>query len=121
MAVRDAGPPPPAGLRESGESGRVSATVPAPARGFLWLLAGPARAVHTRCGDDMTILDDVARLVIRLSPEPVCDDCIADKLDLSVRQHANHKTRELAGSNGFTRSKGACSLCGATKLVIAKG
>ena len=68
----------------------------------------------------MTVLDDVRALVTRLSPEPVCDDCIAERLDLSVRQHANHKSRELAGSGGFVRSKGPCSLCGADKLVIRK-
>ena len=66
----------------------------------------------------MTILNDVERLVRRLAPEAVCDDCIAERLALSVRQHANHKTREIAGSNGFVRSKDACSLCGAIKLVI---
>ena len=68
----------------------------------------------------MTLLKEVERFVSRLSPEPVCDDCIADRLGLSVRQHANHKTRELAGSNGFERRKAACSLCGATKLVIRR-
>jgi hypothetical protein len=68
----------------------------------------------------MTVLDDVSRFVTRLSPEPVCDDCIAERLGLPVRQHASHQTRELAGANGFIRSKGACSLCGATKLVIAR-
>ena len=68
----------------------------------------------------MTIIDDVASFVSRLSPESVCDDCITAKLGLSVRQHANHKTRELAGSNGFERRKGACSLCGITKLVIRR-
>lgn len=66
----------------------------------------------------MTILNDVERLVLRLAPEAICDDCIAERLGLSVRQHANHKTRELAGSNGFTRAKDVCGLCGATKLVI---
>lgn len=68
----------------------------------------------------MTVLDDVERFVTRLSPELVCDDCIAEKLNLSVRQHANHKTRELAGSNGFERRKDVCSLCGGTKLVISR-
>jgi len=68
----------------------------------------------------MTVLDDVERFVTRLSPEAVCDDCIADRLSLSVRQHANHKTRELAGSNGFERRKDPCSLCGMTKLVIRR-
>ena len=68
----------------------------------------------------MSVLDDVERFVTRLSPEPVCDDCIAQKLGLSVRQHANHKSRELAGTNGYERRKDACSLCGETKLVIRR-
>lgn len=66
----------------------------------------------------MTVLDQVRGLIVRLSPEPVCDDCIAERLGLSVRQHANHQTRELAGDHGFERSKHVCMLCGATKLVI---
>lgn len=68
----------------------------------------------------MTVLDAVRSFVTRLSPEPVCDDCVAEKLDLSVRQHANHKIRELAGSEGFERRKDRCSLCGGEKLVIRR-
>jgi uncharacterized protein YaaQ len=68
----------------------------------------------------MTVLEDVRALIVRLSPETICDDCIADRLQLSIRQHANHKARELAGSGGFERRKGACSLCGSEKLVIRK-
>lgn len=67
-----------------------------------------------------TVLDRVRAFIARLAPAAVCDDCIADRLDLSVRQHANHKSRELAGIGGFVRSKGPCSLCGANKLVIRK-
>jgi len=68
----------------------------------------------------MTVLDQVRRLIERLSPEPICDDCISDKLSLTVRQHANHKTRELAGTRGFERRKDACVICASTKLVIRK-
>lgn len=68
----------------------------------------------------MTVLDDVRNLIARLAPEAVCDDCIAERLQLSVRQHANHKTRELAGTDGFERHKGQCSLCGCDKLVIRR-
>lgn len=68
----------------------------------------------------MSVSNDVERFVARLAPAPVCDDCIAERLSLNVRQHANHTTRELAGSGGFERQKDACSLCGATKLVIRK-
>ena len=67
-----------------------------------------------------TILDQVAELIERLAPDPVCDDCVADRLGLSVRQHANHKTRELAGAAGFERQIGECALCGATEKVIRK-
>jgi hypothetical protein len=67
-----------------------------------------------------TVLDRVRAFVARLAPASVCDDCIADRLELSVRQHANHKSRELAGTDGFMRDKGPCSLCGADKLVIRK-
>jgi len=69
----------------------------------------------------MTVLDQVRAFIMRLSPEPVCDDCITERLALSVRQHANHKTRELAGQDGFERRIDACSLCGATKKVIRRG
>lgn len=68
----------------------------------------------------MTVLDDVGSFIARLAPEAVCDDCIGDRLGLSVRQQANHKTRELAGSGGFERRKGVCSLCGAEKKVIRR-
>lgn len=66
----------------------------------------------------MTTLDHVRRLIERLSPDPICDDCIAERLGLSVRQHANHKTRELAGQDGFERGRDICAIFGQTKLVI---
>lgn len=71
-------------------------------------------------GTMTTVLDQVRGLIERLSPEPICDDCVSERLGLSVRQHANHKTRELAGRRGFERRKDACAICGATKLVIRR-
>jgi hypothetical protein len=68
----------------------------------------------------MTVIDQVRGLIERLSPDPVCDDCITERLGLSVRQHANHKTRELTGSNGFERGKDVCAICGETKQVIRR-
>jgi hypothetical protein len=67
-----------------------------------------------------TVLDQVRGLIERLSPEAICDDCITERLGLSVRQHANHKTRELAGSNGFERRLEPCAICGAIKKVIRR-
>lgn len=67
----------------------------------------------------MTVYDQVAALIRRLSPAPVCDDCITERLQLSVRQHANHKSLQLAGTPGYRRELGRCSLCEADKKVIA--
>lgn len=66
----------------------------------------------------MTVLDDVKDLIENMAPGAICDDCITSKLDLSVRQHANHKTRELANTPGFDRRRHGCSVCGSVKLVI---
>jgi len=68
----------------------------------------------------MSVLDDVRALILRLSPSPICDDCVAEKLSLSARQHANHMTRELAGSNGFERRRDICSICYGEKLVTRR-
>ena len=68
----------------------------------------------------MTVLDRVRGLIERLSPEPICDDCISERLGLSVRQHANHKIRELAGTPDFERRKDLCSICRGDKVVIRR-
>lgn len=65
-----------------------------------------------------TVLDRMRGLIERLAPEPVCDDCITEQLGPTVRQHANHKSRELAGRSGFERQLSACSLCGTGKKVF---
>lgn len=67
----------------------------------------------------MTVLDDVSDLLRANTGRYLCDDCIARRLGLSVRQHANHKTRELAAQPWFERGRGICALCGGTRLVIA--
>ncbi|WP_232491741.1 hypothetical protein [Novosphingobium kaempferiae] len=68
----------------------------------------------------MTIRDDVEKLVVRLAPRPVCDECVAHTLGLSMLHHVDQATRELAGSNGFERRKDTCSLCGETRPVTAR-
>ena len=66
----------------------------------------------------MTVLEQVSDYVARQSPAAICDDCIAKALRLTVRQHANHKTRELASKPRFDRRTGSCAVCGSTKKVI---
>ncbi|MGX7896047.1 hypothetical protein [Tsuneonella sp. HG222] len=59
----------------------------------------------------MSVLGDVRAPIDRLVPEPICGECIAKRLGLSVRQHANHKTRELAGVVASSSAKTfACSV-----------
>jgi hypothetical protein len=67
----------------------------------------------------MTVLERVRDFVIFQEPNAVCDDCISARLNLSVRQHANHKTRELAEGLSFDRRKQYCSLCGREKKSIS--
>jgi hypothetical protein len=66
----------------------------------------------------VTVLDDVSDFIKGKSPSGVCDDCIKDGLGLSIRQHANHKTRELADALGFDRRVDTCSMCKNIKKVI---
>jgi hypothetical protein len=68
---------------------------------------------------EMTVFDQVKDLVSARAPKALCDDCIADKLKLTIRQHANHKTREIEKLRGFRRQVATCSSCGAeNKKVI---
>ena len=67
-----------------------------------------------------TGLDHARGLVERLSPEPVCDDRVTERLRLSATNHANTEAHELVGANGFERTLGVCSLCGGTRTVIRR-
>ncbi len=67
-----------------------------------------------------TVLEMVRGFVERLSPEPVCDNCVAERLRLSDISLANKKVRELAGSGGFERTQSICSLCGAPRIVTRR-
>ncbi len=62
----------------------------------------------------------VRALIERLGPQPVCDECIAERLDLAVLEPAELRTLELAGADGFERRLDACALCGTTKKVTRK-
>lgn len=55
----------------------------------------------------------------QIAPAAICDDCIANRLDLSARQRSNYKTRDLVDVPGFDRGD-ACSVCRGVKLVIRR-
>jgi hypothetical protein len=69
----------------------------------------------------MTVLERVRELLIKNSPMAICDDCIKEMLGLSIREHANQKTQQLASMPKFDRRKDVCGKCGSTKKVIRYG
>lgn len=62
-------------------------------------------------------IDRIRAFVQRLKPNLVCDDCIADRLNITVKAVAP-MTNELAGHTEFERSVGTCTLCGNTRQTI---
>ncbi|HEY5256844.1 MAG TPA: hypothetical protein VIJ12_00535 [Candidatus Baltobacteraceae bacterium] len=71
-------------------------------------------------GNVGTVSDRIGRFLQETSPDAVCDDCIAQRLGLSVRQHANQEARRLASAPHFRRVHGRCALCFGDKLVTSQ-
>lgn len=69
---------------------------------------------------EATILPRVRGLIERLAPEPICDECISEKLSLTRMSQANQVVRELAGTDGFERQSDVCAICGASRTVTRK-
>jgi len=65
-----------------------------------------------------TIANEIERLIARLDGARVCDDCITERLNLSVRSQANVVTRGLGGQRGYERERQECALCARVKTVI---
>src|SRR3546814_13326509 len=65
-----------------------------------------------------TIAGRVEALVRRMEGAPLCDECIADRLDLSSITQASVVTSAASGVGGFERTKGPCGLCGERRHVI---
>jgi hypothetical protein len=65
-----------------------------------------------------TIAERVAGLVRRMDGTPLCDECIADRLDLSSIAQASVVTSSASGTGGFERLRGPCGLCGEPGPVI---
>lgn len=63
----------------------------------------------------MTIAAQIKALIQRLDGVAICDDCITDRLNLSVRSQANVVTRTLGGAGGYARQKQGCGLCNSVK------
>jgi hypothetical protein len=66
----------------------------------------------------MTIAGQIEQLIESLEGAAICDDCVTDRLNLSVRSQANVITRGLGDQEAFDRGKASCSDCGSVKTVI---
>ncbi|MDH7972871.1 hypothetical protein QH494_11805 [Sphingomonas sp. AR_OL41] len=64
--------------------------------------------------------DRVHALIDRLSPAPICDHCVAERLALDSVEAANIKVREVVGTGGFERRRDVCSLCSEERIVTRK-
>ncbi|MDG2533027.1 hypothetical protein P6144_05170 [Sphingomonas sp. HITSZ_GF] len=69
---------------------------------------------------DTTILDQVQGLIARLSPQTICDECLAEKLGLAWTSQANQAARQLVGAQGFERRSDICALCCAPRVVTRR-
>jgi len=65
----------------------------------------------------MSALNQIRRLIERLSPEPICDACIAVRLKLKDDEPVEQHAHEFVGTQGFERRIDACSLCGEVRKV----
>lgn len=64
------------------------------------------------------IADQIYRFIREQSPVSLCDDCIAQSLNLTRRQQVRRVTNALATTSDFHRWRGGCSGCSETKDVI---
>lgn len=58
----------------------------------------------------MATLDEIRAFVRRLTPEGICDDCVAQCLSLEHPGDVERAARELSGSRGIERARGNCIL-----------
>jgi hypothetical protein len=83
------------------------------------LLARRTPFIESSMQGQSTILERVRGLIERLAPEPICDECIAEKLELAWTSQANQAARELVGG-GFERRSDICAICGGPRAVTRK-
>ena len=68
----------------------------------------------------MTVKEQVRDLIDERAPGALCDDCIGEILGHS-RQHANHKTSELAQEPDYVKAVGPpCAACGSTTKLVTR-
>lgn len=68
--------------------------------------------------DRSTIAGQIEQLIEKLGGAAICDDCITDRLDLSVRSQANAVTRVMEGEPAYVREKCCCLDCARVKVAV---
>ena len=66
----------------------------------------------------MATIDRVMGLIMRLSPDAICENCIEEKLGLPAQQNAGQSSRQLTVTMGFERRVEMCAICDENKQVI---
>ncbi|MGV7120436.1 hypothetical protein [Sphingopyxis sp. 550A] len=66
------------------------------------------------------ILNQIRRLVERLSPAPACSGCLTERLADVDESSVGIALNELAVRRGFGWTQDVCGLCGKTRQVIGK-
>lgn len=67
----------------------------------------------------MTQMERYKALLRRIAPNPLCDDCSAQKLGFSQRQRAYQLSSAVAASSNFQRQRDICYSCKSSKLVTS--
>lgn len=65
-----------------------------------------------------TTAERVEALVRRMDGTPLCDECIADRLDLSSIAQAGAAMQAAGGVRGFELLRASCGLCVEPRHVI---
>ena len=66
----------------------------------------------------VTVHLKVKALIKRLTPDAICNPCIAERLGLEQLETSERLLNELVGLNGFERKIGPCAICGESKKTI---
>ena len=74
------------------------------------------RASYRRSLGSDTIPARVHRFLTERTPEPVCDECVAEGASVP-RENANPITEALSLTTDFVKARGICSLCRHMRLV----
>lgn len=65
-------------------------------------------------------LERIRQFVTRISPLPICEECVSEHVPDISAQDVHLTLSELAVERGFDRARAVCGLCGHERLVVEK-